>query len=235
MFYIDRTVFEVNFKCIGLDDDDEPEMQSLMAEFQGNSEVLQLNSIKWTGLDAELADNSCTWIRSPFGLLTEITLPVDSMKGDFVLNSAMLRVMTAVTPATPYKPSVPSTLLLIRKDMLKSFFDGSHNVDNMESYVASYSGKYGTYTYSNIAAMVEKIHYDRDKWLKANNMEADAAGIAAYSQERPDWDKVVLVPVTVNLNAQKGALSYSLDMDMHQVKLIGGDTKIKIKTIRSKF
>ena len=235
MFYIDRTVFEVNFKCIGLDDDDEPEMQSLMAEFQGNSEVLQLNSIKWTGLDAELADNSCTWIRSPFGLLTEITLPVDSMKGDFVLNSAMLRVMTAVTPATPYKPSVPSTLLLIRKDMLKSFFDGSHNVDNMESYVASYSEKYGTYTYSNIAAMVEKIHYDRDKWLKANNMEADAAGIAAYSQERPDWDKVVLVPVTVNLNAQKGALSYSLDMDMHQVKLIGGDTKIKIKTIRSKF
>ena len=83
--------------------------------------------------------------------------------------------------------------------------------------------------------MVEKIHYDRDKWLKANNMEADAAGIAAYSQERPDWDKVVLVPVTVNLNAQKGALSYSLDMDMHQVKLVGGDTKIKIKTIRSKF
>ena len=70
LFYIDRTILGINFKYIGLDDDDEPQLESRMAEFWGNSEVMQLNCLKWTGLESQLSDNSCTWIRSPFGILT---------------------------------------------------------------------------------------------------------------------------------------------------------------------
>ena len=104
LFYVNRTILAVNFKFIGLDDDDEPAYESRMAEFQGNSEVLQLNCLKWTGLETEIADNSCTWIRSPFGVLTEITLPIDDMRSDeYVLNSAQLRLSTAVTPSSEYQ------------------------------------------------------------------------------------------------------------------------------------
>ena len=202
-----------------------------MAEFQGNSEVLQLNCLKWTGLETEIADNSCTWIRSPFGVLTEITLPIDEMRSDeYVLNSAQLRLSTAVTPSSEYKPSVPSQLLLIRKDMIQEFFAKNHTADKTESFVATYSSKYGTYTYENIAAMVEKIYSDREEWIEENGGDN-----AAYEQARPDWNKVVLIPVKANLNSLSSAISYGVDITMHQVKLIGGSTPIKIKTIRTKF
>lgn len=231
IFYIDRTMLEVNFKCIEPDDDDEPSYASLMAEFQGNSEVLQLNCFKWTNLDNQLSDSSCTWIRSPFGILTEITLPVDEMKDDaYVLNAAQLRLSTAVTPSSEYKPSVPPTLLLIRKEKMQQFFAKNSSADKTESFVASYSSKYGTYTFDNIAAMIEKIYSDREDWIKQNN-----ANEVLYEAEHPDWNKVVLVPVKANLDSRRTAISYNLDIRMHQVKLIGGDTPIKIKTIRTKF
>ncbi|MBO6077552.1 MAG: DUF4270 domain-containing protein [Bacteroidaceae bacterium] len=236
ILYIERTVLEVNFKCIEFDDDNEPKMQSLMAEFLGNSEVLQMNSIKWTGLEGELADNSCTWIRSPFGVMTEITLPVDEMRdNEYVLNSAQLRLSSANTPSSQFKPSIPTTLLLIRKDLMQDFFGKNSVQDNVESYIATYSTKYGTYTYDNIAAMIEKMYNDRADWLEDNGKTLQNGGQAAYEQERPDWNKVVLIPVVANLDSRNSAISYSLDINMRQLKLIGGGTKIKIKTIRSKF
>jgi hypothetical protein len=231
MFYISRSIMSVNFKYIGFDDDDEPIMESRMVEFQGNSEVLQLNSIKWTGLDGQLADNSCTWIRGPFGLLTEITLPVDQMRdNDYVLNAAQLRISTAVTPSSKYKPTIPSLLLLIRKDKLNEFFAKNNMTDKVESFVAPYSSKYGTYTYENIAAMIEKMYSDRADWIDQNGGDN-----AAYEQARPDWNKVLLVPVSANADSRNTAISYNVDIMLRQVKLIGGDTPIKIKTIRSKF
>ncbi len=231
MFYINRSILGVNFKHIGFDDDDEPVMESRIAEFQGNSEVMQLNCIKWSGLEGQLSDNSCTWIRSPFGVLTEITLPVDQMRSDeYVLNAAQLRISTAVTPSSKYKPSVPPTLLLVRKDKMQEFFAKNNAADKTESFVASYSTKYGTYTFENIAAMVEKIYSDRTDWIAENGGDN-----AAYEQACPDWNKVVLIPVSANVDSRNSAISYSLDIRMHQVKLIGGDTPIKIKTIRSKF
>ena len=231
MFYINRSILDVNFKYIGFNDDDEPQLESRMAEFQGNSEVLQLNCIKWKGLESQIADNSCTWIRSPFGVLTEITLPIDQMRdNEYVLNAAQLRLSTAVTPSSRYKPSVPSLLLLIRKDKLQEFFSKNNLADKTESFVASYSSKYGTYTFENIAAMVEKIYSDRADWIDLNGGDN-----AAYEQACKDWNKVVLIPVTANVDSRSTAISYSLDIRMHQVKLIGGDTPIKIKTIRSKF
>ena len=232
VFYIDRTILGVNFKSIEYDDEGQPQYQSRIAEFQGNSEVMQLNCLKWTGLEDQLADNTCTWIRSPFGILTEITLPIDDMRdNEYVLNAAQLLLSTAVTPSSQYKPSIPSTLLLIRKDKLQEFFARNNTIDKTESFVATYASKYGTYTFENIAAMVEKIYADRDDWMSLNGGD-----MAAYEQARPDWNKVVLIPVSTNLDSRKTAISYTLDITMHQVKLIGGDnSKIKIKTIRSKF
>ena len=214
-----------------MDDDDEPQLESRMAEFWGNSEVMQLNCLKWTGLESQLSDNSCTWIRSPFGILTEITLPVDDMRDEeYVLNAAQLRISTAVTPSNQYKPSIPTTLLLIRKDMMEDFFASNSTADKTESFLATYSSKYGTYTFENIAAMIEKMYGDRVEWLDENG-----GGIAEYEQARPDWNKVVLIPVSANTDSRNTVVNYNLDIRMHQVKLLGGSTPIKIKTIRTKF
>lgn len=231
MFYIDHAVLEVNFKSLAYDDDDAPYVESLMAEFPGNSEVVQIQTINWTGLESQVADNSCTWIRSPFGVLTEITLPIDSMRDEVhVLNSAQLLLSSAVTPSNRFKPSIPTYLLLIRKDQLQGFFKRNNVADNVESFVTGYSTKFGTYTFSNIAAMVEKIYSEREDWKEANNGDNDA-----FEAANPSWNKVVLIPITPVLDSRGTALSYRLDLKLHQVKLIGGSTPIKIKTIRSKF
>ncbi|MBO7114175.1 MAG: DUF4270 domain-containing protein [Bacteroidaceae bacterium] len=233
ILYVDRTILEVNFKHIDYasEDDDHKTMISAMAQFPGNKEVLQVNTFKWSGFDDELADNSCTWIRSPFGLLTEITLPIDSMKVDgYVLNSAQLRLSNAVTPSNKYKPSVPSYLLLIRKGNLKDFFAKNNTIDGVESLAAAYSTKFGTYTYENIAAMVELIYSERKEWMTRNNASA-----ADYEAANPDWNKVILIPVKPLFDSNNAVISYSIDTYMRQAKLIGGSTPIKIKTIRSKF
>lgn len=236
VLYIDHLIMEVNFKFISYEEADSVKMQSLMAEFQGNTEVLQVSCLKWSNLETQLTDDGCTWIRSPFGLLTEIDLPVDDMRDDiYVLNSAMLRIPNAVTPSNYYKPSVPSNLLLIRKAKAKEFLSHNSMTDNKESFVSQYSTKYGTYTYDNIAALVEKIYSDRAEWLKKNGKILNDDSKAEYETAYPDWNKVLLIPVIANKNSSGNAVSYDLDLNMHQVKLVGGDSKLKIKTIRTKF
>lgn len=238
MLYIDQSILQVNFKCIGFDTNDEPYMASYLAEFPGNSEVMQLNSFGWTGLDSRLNDKDFTWVLSPAGLLTEITLPVDEMKKNgSVLNSAQMCLSCAITPSSRFKPSIPTTLLFIRKDMVKDFFSKNSNTDGTESFVASYSTKYGTYTYNNIAAVVEKMYSDRKEWLDEKGLEQNESSVAAYASERPDWDKMVLIPVTAQKNSSNSVIGYRLDIGLHQVKLLGGPegSPIKIKTINTHF
>ncbi|MBR4842578.1 MAG: DUF4270 domain-containing protein [Bacteroidaceae bacterium] len=238
VFYIDKSVLEVNFKCIEYDKNGKESYKSYMAEFTGSEEVLQVSCIDWKGLDGILADNTHTWIKSPSGILTEISLPVDEMKegGSSVLNSAKLIMSTVNTPPQSIKPSAPSILMLIRKGKAAEFFKGNNNVDDTESYVATYDGSHGTYTYGNIAEMVEKICSDRSEWLKKNGLEDNNAGRNAYEQANPDWNKAILVPVRTKKNASSQVLNYIVDTYMHQAKFAGGTDgkKINIYTVSSK-
>ena len=237
VLYVREAVLQVNFKCIDTNSAGTRYMASFMADFPGNSEVMQMNCFRWTGLDSRLNDNEATWIMSPFGLFTEIELPVDDMKKDgSVLNSAQMCLSCAVTESAPYKPANPAYLMLIRKDKAREFFSKNSNIDDIESFVSQYAAKYGTYTYSNIAALVEKIYSDREEWLAEKDMTANADGMEAYEKARPDWNRLLLIPVSANTNSNGAVLGFQLDINMRQVKLIGGPdgSPIKIKTIRSK-
>lgn len=235
VFYIESSVLEVYCRTIIADKYGDLKYETPKLEFSGNSEVVQINTFRWTGLEPELNESGFTWIRSPFGILTEITLPIDSMKDEMtVLNSAKLQISSANTPSNPYKPSAPLNVVLLRKEKLKEFFVNNRGVDKVESYVATYSSAYGTYTFDNIAALVEKAFADRADWIKENNPVTDAK--EAYETAHPDWNKVIIVPVTADVTSQKEVISFRMDLKMHQIKLIGGtDNKIKIKTIQSRI
>ena len=230
LFYIDRTSLRVNFKTF--DAEDGTKVGSYVAEFMGNEEVMQLNCFKWSGIEDQISDNSGSWIKTPFGILTEITLPIDSMKNqNSVLNSAQMTLTAINTPSARFKPSAPPTVVLIRKGCAKEFFSKNSMVDNTESFSASYSKKYGAYTFDNIAALVEKAYSDRDTWLGQHPGFTNED----YQDSVPDWNKVLVVPVTARTNAQNSVISYSIDIRLREVKLIGGDNKIKIKIIRTSF
>lgn len=217
--------------------------------FDGTEEVLQLNKIENDTKNLEeLASHDqekCTYLKSPAGIFTEVTLPIkDIMKGHEkdTLNTATISFprLNNENEDNPYNFATPSTILMVQKDSLQSFFEKSKLADNRTSYTASYSstGTYkNAYTFQNIANLVSAMYKNKGKG--------------------ENWNKVVLVPVNVITTTQGYTTVISKinhDMSLASTRLIVGtddpdkdyttDKKtgkkvasgpIRIKVIYSKF
>lgn len=217
--------------------------------FDGTEEVLQLNKIENdTENLEELASQDqkkCTYLKSPAGIFTEVTLPiVDIMKGHEkdTLNTATISFprLNNDNEDNPYNFATPSTILMVQKDSLQSFFEKSKLADSRTTYTASYSstGTYkNAYTFQNIANLVSAMYKNKGKG--------------------ENWNKVVLVPVNVITTTQGYTTVISKinhDMSLASTRLIVGtddpnkdyttDEKtgkkvasgpIRIKVIYSKF
>lgn len=208
--------------------------------FDGTEEVLQLNKIendtenlkKLASKDQE----KCTYLKSPAGIFTEVTLPIeDIMKGHEkdTLNTATISFprLNNENEDNPYNFATPSTILMVQKDSLKSFFEKSKLADNRTSYTASYSstGTYkNAYTFQNIANLVSAMYKNKGKG--------------------GNWNKVVLVPVNVITTTQGYTTVISKinhDMSLASTRLKRGvittdsngkeTSPIQIKVIYSKF
>lgn len=217
--------------------------------FDGTEEVLQLNKIENDTKNLEQLANqnqqNWTYLKSPAGIFTEVTLPIeDIMKGHEkdTLNTATISFprLNNENEDNPYNFATPSTILMVQKDSLKSFFEKSKLADNRTSYTASYSstGSYkNAYTFQNIANLVSAMYKNKGKG--------------------ENWNKVVLVPVNVITTTQGYTTVISKinhDMSLASTRLIVGtddpdkdyttDKKtgkkvasgpIRIKVIYSKF
>lgn len=217
--------------------------------FDGTEEVLQLNKIENDTENLEqLASKDqekCTYLKSPAGIFTEVTLPIeDIMKGHEkdTLNTASISFprLNNENEDNPYNFATPSTILMVQKDSLQSFFEKSKLADSRTSYTASYSstGTYkNAYTFQNIANLVSAMYKNKGKG--------------------ENWNKVVLVPVNVITTTQGYTTVISKinhDMSLASTRLIVGtddpnkdyttDEKtgkkvasgpIRIKVIYSKF
>ena len=185
--------------------------------FDGTEEVLQLNKIendtenlkKLASKDQE----KCTYLKSPAGIFTEVTLPIeDIMKGHEkdTLNTATISFprLNNENEDNPYNFATPSTILMVQKDSLQSFFEKSKLADNRTSYTASYSstGIYkNAYTFQNIANLVSAMYKNKGKG--------------------ENWNKVVLVPVNVITTTQGYTTVISKinhDMSLASTRLIVG-------------
>lgn len=208
--------------------------------FDGTEEVLQLNKIendtenlkKLASKDQE----KCTYLKSPAGIFTEVTLPIeDIMRGHEkdTLNTATISFprLNNDNEDNPYNFATPSTILMVQKDSLQSFFEKSKLADNRTSYTASYSstGSYkNAYTFQNIANLVSAMYKNKGKG--------------------ENWNKVVLVPVNVITTTQGYTTVISKinhDMSLASTRLKRGiittdsngkeTSPIQIKVIYSKF
>ena len=222
-------------------------VDSLYNRFDGTEEVLQLNKIENDTKNMELLANqeNCTYLKSPAGIFTEVTLPIEEiMKGHEkdTLNTATISFprLNNADEDNPYNFATPSTILMVQKDSLQSFFEKSKLADNRTSYTAIYSstGTYkNAYTFQNIANLVSAMYKNKGKG--------------------ENWNKVVLVPVNVITTTQGYTTVISKinhDMSLASTRLIVGtddpdkdyttDKKtgkkvasgpIRIKVIYSKF
>ena len=208
--------------------------------FDGTEEVLQLNKIENDSENlkklASKDQEKCTYLKSPAGIFTEVTLPIeDIMKGHEkdTLNTATISFprLNNENEDNPYNFATPSTILMVQKDSLQSFFEKSKLADSRTSYTASYSstGTYkNAYTFQNIANLVSAMYKNKGKG--------------------ENWNKVVLVPVNVITTTQGYTTVISKinhDMSLASTRLKRGvittdsngkeTSPIQIKVIYSKF
>ena len=194
------------------------------ASFPGTEEVLQTtNIINDKAAIKRLAEtDTCTYIKSPAGIFTEMTIPVNEiLKGheNDTINAAKVSLTRINTKQTgEYALDPPQTLLMIPKAEMYTFFENRKTVDYKTSYLASFDTNTNQYTFNNIGSLV------RHMW---------------ENKSQNDWDKVVIIPVSTTVNSDGEITDVTHDMSIASTKLVGGSNNpngaIKITVIYSKF
>lgn len=200
-------------------DEDSITLGHTWSRLDGTEEVLQTNRIvnDSKSIDNMVADQSCTYIKSPAGIFTEATLPVESILSGHdkdTLNTVSITFpkMNNSTTDSEYTFDTPSTLLMIPRDSLTAFFENGDITDYRTSYTASYSTS-GTsytknaYTFNNISNLVTIM------------------GNIPVAERTENWNKVVLIPVELSYVTRDGyqyVSKVSHEMWLTSTKMVKG-------------
>jgi hypothetical protein len=135
--------------------------------------------------------------------------------------------------------SAPSYVLLVREKDKDSFFKENKLVDNITSYYAAHNGvNNNQYTFSNIVSLV---NYCLAEKKAAEEQLAnygyisdvkDASGnpVTTIEQwkEATKWDKVAIIPVSVDSDSNSNLVSIQNDLKPGYAKLKGGPSGSKL-------
>ena len=186
----------------------------------GTEEILQTTRITndKSVLQSMAQDNSCTYIKAPAGLYTEVTLPVEEIYNAHE-NDSLMSAKISFQRINSESPSsalqVPSYILMVQKDSLSSFFEKNKKSDNITSFYTSQSST-NEYTFSNISSLIEKMAAAR---------KVGMADDPDWLVKHPDWNKVLLVPIQIK--TQSSSLTSTISAMEHSVgvestRLVGG-------------
>lgn len=184
-------------------------------------------------------ENEYTYLKSPAGIFTEVTLPINEIKSahmnDSLLSASVIfERVNNFEPLTKYTFSAPSKVLLIQKDSLKSFFEKSENYNNRYAFYTTLNkNAYSFSSSSDINNLIVKMYNDRLQGLKS-----DPDWVAKH----PNWNKAMLVPVGVLTTASSSSTTSTPVGIVHEMRLTttrlrrGTQTDpIKLKVIYAKF
>lgn len=231
MAYINSSQLRINFKY-----DYNDSTYNGAFYFGGTEEVLQKTTIsndKET-ITKLVNDNSCTYIKTPAGVFTQVTLPIDEVvsghENDTINRAKVVLRRINNTEQSEYTLDLPQTLLMIPSDSIYSFFENGNIANYKQSFLATYSGsnsstaEANTYTFNNIASLVSFMADN-----KRNGMKNDPNWLSQH----PNWNKVVLIPVTATYNSSNELYKVTHDMSLTSTKL--NNTNVKLYVIYSRF
>lgn len=212
VLYIDQALLRVYYQYLHPD-------SVFGAVFSATEEVLQANrfNTRKETLEPLIADNSCTYLKTPAGIFTEVELPVDSIlaNNDSINAAKLIFDCYSDSYDTEYKFGIPQTLLMVHKDEMYSFFEKNKLTDEVSSFYTTYNSTYNRYEYSNIARL---ITYCNSKRGQSEN-----------------WNKVVLIPVDAITDSNNSIVNFRHDFRLNSVRLVGNKDQIKIRVITSGF
>ena len=188
----------------------------------GTSEVLQTTTITndKVRLQQLADDNTCTYLKAPAGLFTEVTLPVDDIFNNHQEDSIMtasINFQRINNLQYDKEQQIPTYLLMVPKDSLYTFFEKSRTPDNLTSFYTGYMSGKNYYSFSNISSLVTKMH---------NQKNAGLLKEANWLEKNPNWNKVVLVPIKINSTTTSSNSSmvtgYENMLTIASTRLVGG-------------
>ena len=183
--------------------------------FYGTEEVMQTTHIanEKGKIDSLVNVKNCTYLKTPAGIFTEVTLPVEQIKkghiNDSILSAKItFQRMADLNKKTDELLSDATQLLMIERDSLYSFFEKNNVTNNRTSFLAVFNATLNTYAYNNISSLINHMWSIRGKGSK-------------------NWNKVVLVPVktsTVSTSSYSSATVTGInnEMGITSTRLVGG-------------
>lgn len=178
-------------------------------------------------------DESCTYLKSPSGIFTEVTLPVDEITQNHA-NDSLLTVSISFSRensnvSSPYLLNAPSTIMMLPTDSLRTFFEEEKSYDYNSSFVVTLSKN--CYEFSNISNLITLMSKN-----KAKGLASDPDWVSKHL----NWNKVLLVPVSITTSTTSSgttvAAVISNQMGLVSTKLVGGPSNpIEMKVIYAKF
>lgn len=231
MAYITSSQLRVQYKY---DYNDSTYTTSLF--FGGTEEVLQKTTIS---NDKEVIqrlvdDNTCSYIKTPAGIFTQVTLPIDNIltghENDTINRAKLVLRRVNNSEQNDYALDIPNTLLMIPSDSIYSFFENGNVANYKQSFLATYSSSNSstadanTYTFNNVASLVS---------FMAANKRNGMRNSTSWLSEHPNWNKVVLIPVTATYNSSNELYKVTHDMSLTSTKI--ENTNVKLYIIYSKF
>ena len=226
-------------------DDDEDDKYTDYLRMTSTDEVVQTTKVTndMEAISHLAEDNSCTYLKTPAGIFTEVTFPVDeictSHPTDSLLSAKVaFQRQNNQVDASKLAFEVPQKLMLIEKDSLESFFKKRELASNEYAYQVTLEKN--AYTYSNISNLITRMHQAKEKGIKSD---------PNWTAKHPDWNKALLVPVeVVSIKSTSTSLYYGTQtyetpiatehkLGLTSTRLVKGtaDQPIKINVIYAKF
>lgn len=211
-----------------------------LARFAATPEVIQATSFANDDLSGLLTNDTCTFLKTPAGICTEVVLPVRDIfrqHENDSLNKAQLTLTRYNNKrSNDYSLGIPSTLLLVRKEKMHSFFASRSVTDSQTSFTTEFDASFNTYTFDNIGRLLTYCQKEKLKGMQESGLTEDE-----WEASHPDWNRVVLIPVKVNTTSDSYGYTHQVsvthDMNMNSVRLVKGTKKnpIQMQVIYSRF
>ena len=201
--------------------------------FTSTREVIQANKLEnGTKIEECIDQKDCTYLKSPAGIFTEVTLPIEEISntlGSDTLNAVKLSIpiYNEATSDKKFGMSVPRSVLLIRKKYKDDFFKNNELSDGIKSSLFDYSSSTGNltaYTFNNITQMINNCLGDGEReeaekklkngtiTLQITNSEGKTESKEVHNIEEwekySDWNKFILIPVLVTTDSSSSNSYY---------------------------
>ena len=199
-------------------------------------EVLQTTQVSndKEALTRLVEDQSCTYLKTPAGIFTEVTLPIDEITQNHSTDSLLSVSVTFMRQNSETKASsdlldAPTNIMMLPTDSLRVFFEEEKEFDYKSAFTSTLAST-NSYSFTNIGNLVTLLGENKKKGLATD---------PDWINKHPNWNRVLLVPVnmTSTNNTQSNNVTVvENQMGLGSTKLVGGaGTPIEVKVIYAHF